>query len=413
MKAEPLMESDILQLQGQRLDGQGESMARRRYQRGYLYLRGKKTSVWVGRWREDVMRSDGLVQRIRRSFVIGTRTEIPTRRLAERRFETMLSRVNSPSYRPGRVATFAEFADRWRTEVLIHRKPSGARAAESHLRCHILPLLGKMKLEDLGLEVQQTFVTRLAETVSSKTAANVTGTLSVILSTAKNWGYICEPVDFGKLVMPSEEVKEAARFFTADEARLIIATAGQPFRTIFAIAAMTGMRVGELLALQTNDLDFERKIIHVRRSVWHGQIQTVKSKASRAPVPMPDALSVIIKVFLESWQPNPAKFLFLNRRGRPYSANKVVQKALWPLLEKLNIPKCGLHAFRHMHSSLLLETGASPAVAQAQLRHSDARITLGVYGHVIGDSQRTAVEKVAKLLAPSGPKSEFSGELIQ
>lgn len=388
-------------------------MARRRYQRGYLYLRGKKTSVWVGRWREDVMRSDGLVQRIRRSFVIGTRTEIPTRRLAERRFETMLSRVNSPSYRPGRVATFAEFADRWRTEVLIHRKPSGARAAESHLRCHILPLLGKMKLEDLGLEVQQTFVTRLAETVSSKTAANVTGTLSVILSTAKNWGYICEPVDFGKLVMPSEEVKEPARFFTANEARLIIAAAGQPYRTIFAIAAMTGMRVGELLALQTNDLDFERKIIHVRRSVWHGQIQTVKSKASRAPVPMPDALSVIIKLFLESWQPNPAKFLFLNRRGRPYSANKVVQKALWPLLEKLNIPKCGLHAFRHMHSSLLLETGASPAVAQAQLRHSDARITLGVYGHVIGDSQRTAVEKVAKLLAPSGPKSEFSGELIQ
>ena len=332
-------------------------MARRRYQRGYLYLRGKKTSVWVGRWREDVMRSDGLVQRIRRSFVIGTRTEIPTRRLAERRFETMLSRVNSPSYRPGRVATFAEFADRWRTEVLIHRKPSGARAAESHLRCHILPLLGKMKLEDLGLEVQQTFVTRLAETVSSKTAANVTGTLSVILSTAKNWGYICEPVDFGKLVMPSEEVKEAARFFTADEARLIIAAAGQPFRTIFAIAAMTGMRVGELLALQTNDLDFERKIIHVRRSVWHGQIQTVKSKASRAPVPMPDALSAIIKLFLESWQPNPAKLLFLNRRGRPYSANKVVQKALWPLLEKLNIPKCGLHAFRHMHSVYFWKPG--------------------------------------------------------
>ena len=388
-------------------------MARRRYQRGYLYLRGKKTSVWIGRWREDVMRTDGSIQRIKRSIVIGTRTEIPTRRLAERRFETMLSRVNSPSYRPGRVATFAEFADRWRTEVLIHRKPSGARAAESHLRCHILPLLGKMKLEDLGLEVQQTFVTRLAEKVSSKTAANVTGTLSVILSTAKNWGYICEPVDFGKLVMPSEEVKEAARFFTADEARQIIAAAGQPFRTMFAIAAMTGMRVGEILALQTNDLDFERRMIHVRRSVWQGQIQTVKSKASKAPVPMPDALSVMIKTYLESWQPNPAKLLFMNRRGRPYSANKVVQKALWPLLEKLNIPKCGLQAFRHTHSSLLLESGASPTVTLAQLQHSDALITLGVYGHVIGDSQRNAVEKVANLLGRSSSKSVFSGELIQ
>jgi integrase len=65
------------------------------------------------------------------------------------------------------------------------------------------------------------------------------------------------------------------------------------------------------------------------------------------------------------------------------------------------------HAF-----SLLVETRASSTVAQAQLRHSDARITLGVYGHIIGDFQRNAVEKVANLLAPSGPKSVFSGELI-
>jgi integrase len=87
-----------------------------------------------------------------------------------------------------------------------------------------------------------------------------------------------------------------------------------------------------------------------------------------------------------------------------YSANKVVQKALWPLLEKLNIPKCDLHAFRHMHSSLLLETAASPTAAQAQLRHSDARITLGVYGHPSATPERTAVEEVANLLAPSGRK---------
>ena len=86
-------------------------MARRRYQRGYLYLRGRRTLVWVGRWREDVMRSDGSVQRIRRSLVIGTRADFPTRRLAERHFETLLARVNAPSYRPGRIASLlGEFA---------------------------------------------------------------------------------------------------------------------------------------------------------------------------------------------------------------------------------------------------------------------------------------------------------------
>jgi hypothetical protein len=85
---------------------------------------------------------------------------------------------------------------------LIHHKPSSIKAANSHLRCHILPLLGKTKLEELGLEEQQGFITRLAEAVARKTAINVMGTLSVMLSTAKNWGYICEPVEFGKLTMP-------------------------------------------------------------------------------------------------------------------------------------------------------------------------------------------------------------------
>jgi integrase len=99
--------------------------------------------------------------------------------------------------------------------------------------------------------------------------------------------------------------------------------------------------------------------------------------------------------------------------GRPFNATKVVQKGLWPVLDKLKIKRCGLHAFRHTHTSLLLAVGAPPTVAQAQLRHSDPRITLGIYGHVIGNSQRDAVEQVAQILRPDAPKTEISGEWIQ
>ena len=107
------------------------------------------------------------------------------------------------------------------------------------------------------------------------------------------------------------------------------------------------------------------------------------------------------------------RLLFMNRRGRPFNANKVRTLGLQPVLTRLGIPRCGLHAFRHTHSSLLLDVGAPPTVAQAQLRHSDARITLGIYGHVIGDSQRNAVEKVAQLLRLDAPKVGKSGEWIQ
>jgi hypothetical protein len=57
----------IIPAEGPRFDGQGESMARRRYQKGRVILRGKVNSVWVGRWREDVIGADGVTRRIERS----------------------------------------------------------------------------------------------------------------------------------------------------------------------------------------------------------------------------------------------------------------------------------------------------------------------------------------------------------
>jgi integrase len=77
-----------------------------------------------------------------------------------------------------------------------------------------------------------------------------------------------------------------------------------------------------------------------------------------------------------------------NRRGRPFSANKPREKLLHPLVVKLGIPRGGFHAARHGATNALLADGATPAVVQKQLRHSAPRITLGIYGHVIGNQQR-------------------------
>jgi len=91
----------------------------------------------------------------------------------------------------------------------------------------------------------------------------------------------------------------------------------------------------------------------------------------------------------------------------------VIEHRLWPILDALKIPRCGLHAFRHAHSSLLVESGAPVSVAQAQLGHADPSITLGIYSHVIGDAQLRAVEKVAGILDYFGLQTEPESELIQ
>jgi integrase len=113
---------------------------------------------------------------------------------------------------------------------------------------------------------------------------------------------------------------------------------------------------------------------------------------------MAAALVPLLNDYLATWKLNPEGFLFLNRNGRPYAANKVVEYGLWPVLEKLGIERAGMHAFRHCHASLLMDVGANPTVAKGQMRHSDARITLEAYAHMIGDSQRDAVDKVGELL---------------
>jgi integrase len=384
-------------------------MARRRYQKGSVILRG---SNWYGRYRESVIGPDGREIRIRRSVILGSKKEFPTKRLAERRLEVFIAPVNSISYRPGRVATLEEFAERWRIEILSKRKPSTIHAAESHLRNQILPLLGKIRLSELGTENQQMFVTRLSGKVSRKTLLNVLGTLSSMLRTAQNWGYVSQGVSFSKLALPERSVKEQAHRFTAEQVRTIIAMAKGQYRVMFAIAAMTGLRAGEILGLQARDFDFEGRVVHVRRSVWRGKPQTPKSVHSEAVLPIPDQLVEIVKPHIESLQ-NSMGWLFVNSRGHLFIAENAVRQALVPILDALKIPRCGFHAFRHTHTSLLLQSGAPVPVTQAQLRHSDPRVTIGIYGHVIGDDHREAVERVASLLDPNGPNAKPPTQLIQ
>jgi integrase len=218
-------------------------------------------------------------------------------------------------------------------------------------------------------------------------------TLSSILRVAKSWDYACGGFKLADITMPREGVKKEQRHFTDEEVGKILSAAPEPFGTIIAVTAVLGLRIGEVLALRVGDVDFTRKIIRVRQSVDAAtrDVQAVKSQASSADVPMPSQLAARLRVYLRTHE-GKTDLLFVNRRGRPFSANKLREKQLHPLLAKLGIPRGGFHAARHGATSALIADGATLTVVQKQLRHSDPRITLGIYGHVIGNQQRDAVE---------------------
>ncbi len=213
------------------------------------------------------------------------------------------------------------------------------------------------------------------------------------MRTAKAWGYACGDFHFADLTLPREGVRKEQRAFTDDEMRRLIAAAPEPFATILVLTIVLGLRIGETLGLRVCDIDFEHRIVRVRQSVDSAtrKVGGVKSRASSADMPMSRELEVRLRAHLARHD-GKSDLLFTNKSGRPFCADKLREKLLHPLLDKLKIPRGGFHGMRHGAASALLADGASPALVQKQLRHSDPRITLGVYGHVLGDQQRTAVQ---------------------
>lgn len=188
-----------------------------------------------------------------------------------------------------------------------------------------------------------------------------------------------------------------APHFTRSQIEAILTLAQEPWRTFFVLLALTALRAGEALGLQWGDVDFEHRCIHIRRSAWYGKVQSTRSKKSAAPITLPDALAVVLSRCKEEWKPNAQGFLFVTRNGRPPSSNKVVEYQLWPILDALNIPRCGLHVFRHSVASFIVDAGYAPEVAQQQLRHSNARATLG-YIHLRAGITEQAMTDVANSL---------------
>ena len=119
---------------------------------------------------------------------------------------------------------------------------------------------------------------------------------------------------------------------------------------------------------------------------------------------MTEPIVEILMAYLETWEPNPLGLMFPNALGRPFNLTKFTVKRLWPLLDRLNLPRCGLHAFRRTLATHMLANGASPKDVQKQLRHEDVRTTLKIYTESIGEDQRRAAERVAAILYGS-PRS--------
>ena len=381
-------------------------MARRRYQTGCVFKRGKRRKVWVARWREDVLCEDGKVGRILRSVVLGSVADLPTRKDAQVRLDEELRAVNQGTVRPESSMLFGTFAEeQWKTLVLPTLKLSTQHGYKTVLAKHLLPYWRDWRLRDIGRQdVQQWVADRFRRKLGWQTVRNAWTLLSGILETAVEYGYLSMNPARG-VKFPEKELKEAPVLFTAEDFVKLLEQLDEPYRTMARLIALTGLRIGELLAVRWRCLDLEIGTLSVRESVYEGKFQSPKTRKSRRTMPLGPQIIVWLREHrLRAKRTESDDLVFGNRKGQPLRESKLLRNVLQPAAERAGLGRVTWHQFRHIHSSLLNDLRVPVKIAQEQLGHSSISTTLNIYTHVVDASHRKAIEALERELFPTVPK---------
>ena len=386
-------------------------VARRRYQTGCLFARGKKRKKWIARWREPMLSNDGNIREVQRSEVIGLVSEL-SKSKAQDLLNAKLRTINAGSHRPESTMLFKQFVEEvWRPGVLSMLKPNSSRYYGIQLDSHVLPAFGTRRLYEITRADVQCFVAeKKRRGYSGSSIHGMRTALGKVLQSAVDWGYTEQNAARG-INIGSREPKTERLYLSARESVKLIASLKEPVRTLVLVAVLTGLRIGELLALRWKHLDLFLGRIQVRETVSEGKFGTPKTKSSRRDVPISDPVREALLVQRSrSRQTGPDDLIFTTLKQTPLNPKNLLRRQLRPACVALELPLVSWHSFRHTHATLLGEVGESLKTAQALLGHSDLETTLNVYTHAIPESQKRAVDKVANILFPNVPNSSGSSE---
>jgi len=362
--------------------------------------------MWVARWREDVIQPDGAVIRVLRSETLGPASEITSRREARILMQRRLVLLNSGQRRAEATITFGNFvAERFEPDILPTLKYATRKSFSLHLRTHLLPRFRDFRLcNTTRAEVQQFITGKLKDGHAWETTNHFRTLLSKVMGTAVSWNYLSDnPVRGVK--MPERTLKRPHRFLTMDEVRRLIGALEEPVRTIVMLATMTGLRIGEILALRWGRINLAAGTLRVEETCYHGRFGTPKTKASRRELPLPSAVvQALLAHRSRSSGTSEEALVFCTSNGTPIASNNLRKRQLHPACLRAGLAPINWHALRHTHGTLLNEQGTPLRVAQAQLGHSHMATTLEVYTHASATAQRQAVEQLENQLFPNVPK---------
>ena len=371
----------------------------RRYQEGCLYRESRKSGpdVWVFRFRDG---------QTNRKEVVGTLAQFPTKTAARKACELRRSNLNPETRSPRTVADLV-------SHYIEKELPEAGRKAHStrgvygsYIRTWIVPTWGAFAITDVRTVAVEQWLGTLPLANASK--AKVRNIMSAIFTHAMRYEWLNRnPIT---LVRQSAKRERLPDVLTAREIGALLVELPDPCRTAVLLAACTGLRVSELLALKWTDIHFDAGEIRPARAIVDQVVGNLKTEASGKALPMDAALAGALLDWRRRCPYNQdADFLFgsPNKNGlQPYWPDSLLRSVIRPAAKRASISKhIGWHSFRRTLATLLQASGASVKATQDMLRHASSRLTMDLYAQSIPADRRAAQSGVIEaVLAASVPK---------
>lgn len=338
----------------------------------------------------------------KRRYVTGkTRDEVHNKLI-----EALANRTHGLVFDAGEL-TVGEYLDRWLEDVRDTVRKSTHKGYEYAIGPHIKPALARIKLKDLKpAQIRWFYRERLDSGLAPATVHKLHVVLHKALKAAAADGLI--PRNAAASLKLPKIIREEIDPLTEEEARRLMESAsGDRLEALYVLALNTGMRQGELLALKWGDVDLERGVLRVRRTLTHADKTFVlgepKTKSSRRTIRLTtgavEALRGHLSRQLQEIEEigslyQPGGLIFATESGTIINPSNLRNRSFKSLLKRAGLRSIRFHDLRHTCATLLLSRNVNPKVVSEMLGHSSISVTLDIYSHLLPDMQ----EKAAKAL---------------
>jgi integrase len=304
--------------------------------------------------------------------------------------------------------TIAQAGEKWIEDaVAAELEPATIESYRQHLKDHIVPYLGSVKLSELTLPTARQFMDRLrADGRSKAMIKRVVGDVGSILADAQERGTVAQNV-VRSLSRRNKSRRKADHrkkprleigkdIPSIDEIRRIVANLDGRWRPLLLTVIFTGLRASELRGLRWADVDFKKAELHVRqRADKFKTIGAPKSKAGQRTIPLVPILVSTLRRWKIACPPSDHDLVFPTGAGHIEYHSNIVTRGLGPVQIAAGVvtrggkPKyTGLHALRHFYASWCINRredgglGLLPKRVQELMGHSSITMTMDTYGHL-------------------------------